>query len=355
LLVSERFAPSVGGVQTVTRVLGEALGAAGHSVRVVTNERGEEQRRGGGLLRCPGMFQLLKEYRTAEAVVLQGPTLRLGWPLMWMSKRAVLVHHIMPGNDSNRLRLWLRERLARRTRHVAVCMTLASTIRWPIEAILPNPYDQKVFHADETSSRDLDVVFAGRLVPEKGAHILIEALSILARGGTSVTASIIGNGPELRRLEESAATQGLKRWVQLRGQATGSRLAKLLNRHRVLAVPSLCAEGFGLVALEGIACGCVVVGSRTGGLPEAIGPCGTTFRTGNAECLADALRRVLGSADMIKRLRAGSDQHLARHCPEAVARRYLCFLSGNVQAEGMVDVGSGGSAAGAEAAPCALS
>ena len=41
----------------------------------------------------------------------------------------------------------------------------------------------------------------------------------------------------------------------------GAALAALLNQCRILVVPSLWAEPFGIVALEGIACGCVVVGS----------------------------------------------------------------------------------------------
>src|SRR5689334_13350053 len=81
--------------------------------------------------------------------------------------------------------------------------------------------------------------------------------------------------------------------VELTGIKSGSDLARYLARHRVMAVPSRCEEGFGIVALEGIACGCVVVGTNLGGLPEAIGPVGIVVPNGDsgARSFASATRK----------------------------------------------------------------
>ena len=87
-------------------------------------------------------------------------------------------------------------------------------------------------------------------------------------------------------------------------------------------------EAFGVVALEGIACGCVVVGSEKGGLPEAIGPCGATFPAGDTKLLAAMVRDVLRSRVAIEQFRAGAAQHLAFHSADAAAQRYL-ELAGN--------------------------
>jgi glycosyltransferase involved in cell wall biosynthesis len=217
--------------------------------------------------------------------------------------------------------------MARRARHASVGLGLAPAIPWPVEALLPNPYDETVFRLDKEVARDMDVAFVGRLIEAKGAQILVEALAILERNGIALSASIIGDGPELKRLREDIAARGLERRVGLRGLVIGSELARLLNRHRILVVPSLCPEGFGLVALEGIACGCIVVGSNWGGLPEAIGSCGATFPTGNAESLARTLGDLLGSPSKMQGLRAGAEQHLAKHRPGVVARRYLEFIN----------------------------
>ena len=61
LIVTERFSPSVGGVETVTRLLGIALSHAGHSVSIVTNQNGAEESNGEVILaRRPGALRLLR-------------------------------------------------------------------------------------------------------------------------------------------------------------------------------------------------------------------------------------------------------------------------------------------------------
>jgi glycosyltransferase involved in cell wall biosynthesis len=150
---------------------------------------------------------------------------------------------------------------------------------WPIESVLPNPYDAALFRPD-TNRRTCDVVFVGRLIREKGAHILIEALGILHRAGRAVNAAIIGGGPERAHLEELARERSVHARIDFAGEMTVGSLAQRLNEHRILVIPSM-DEAFGIVALEGAACGCAVIASDAGGLPEAVGPCGCLFPAGD--------------------------------------------------------------------------
>jgi glycosyltransferase involved in cell wall biosynthesis len=85
-------------------------------------------------------------------------------------------------------------------------------------------------------------------------------------------------------------------------------------------------EPFGIVALEGMACGCVVVGSQGGGLSEAIGPGGLTFANGDVGALTEALRRVLIDAGLQQQLREAGAQHARQHTVPQIARRYLAVL-----------------------------
>jgi len=110
--------------------------------------------------------------------------------------------------------------------------------------------------------------------------------------------------------------------VTFAGQRTGSELAALINQHRIMVVPSR-SEGFGIVALEGIACGCIVVGSDTGGLPEAIGNCGIIFRSGDVVDLSKVLMQVLADKAVEERILAAREHHLARFTRREVARQYL--------------------------------
>jgi glycosyltransferase involved in cell wall biosynthesis len=100
----------------------------------------------------------------------------------------------------------------------------------------------------------------------------------------------------------------------------------LLNQHRILAVPSRWEEPFGVVALEGIACGCVVVAADGGGLPEAIGPCGVTFARGDAGALAERFRELLRPGADLRPFHAAAPAHLARHATREVAARYLAVF-----------------------------
>src|SRR5436305_516685 len=84
-------------------------------------------------------------------------------------------------------------------------------------------------------------------------------------------------------------------------------------------ISSIIPEGFGVVALEGIASGCVVLGADAGGLPEAIGPCGLTFERGSAGDLARKIEMVLGDAELRRTLQLTADKHLAKHQPSVVA------------------------------------
>ena len=323
LIVSERFFPSVGGVQTVTRLLAEALVGLAHRVTVVTREPGpDEDVRGVRLLRRPWAIRLFSQYRRADAIIVQGLPMRLGWPLL-RRPDGWAIHHIQPVACEGRLSGCLRAKLAARVRHAAVSRALARELPWFAQAVLPNPYEDEVFRNDESVARNRDVIFVGRLITEKGVSVLMRALAILQRGGRSVTATIVGDGPERRGLEEMVKSTKLEQSVVFAGQITGSVLAQLLNHHRLMVVPSVYHEPFGVVALEGIACGCVVIGSDAGGLPEAIGPCGTTFPLGDAPSLAGKIQHTLASPEKMNSLRAGARSHLAVHRPSVVARKYL--------------------------------
>jgi glycosyltransferase involved in cell wall biosynthesis len=138
--------------------------------------------------------------------------------------------------------------------------------------------------------------------------------------------AIIGDGPEMTRLRGQAARLGIGSRVGFLGTRTGEDLVRLLNQHRVLVVPSRYDEPFGIVALEGIACGCAVVGSEGGGLKDAIGSCGRTFRNGDVADLARVLREVFEDPETPARFQRHAAEHLASHTSAGVAAEYLAAL-----------------------------
>ena len=211
------------------------------------------------------------------------------------------------------LRDMLKKLVLRRVYNVAISKAIAAHLPGkPI--VIGNPYREEVFHRDTSIKKDRDVVFLGRLVSDKGADTLLEALK-----GLKASCTVIGDGSERAKLEKMA--EGLD--VRFTGALSGKTLAAELNRHRVIVVPSRWQEPFGIVALEGMACGCVPIVSAGGGLPDAIGPCGATFSNGNAAELRRELEALLGNEARCQSLRELAVSHLARHTTATVAQRYL--------------------------------
>ena len=193
--------------------------------------------------------------------------------------------------------------------NVYVSEMMQEAIGLPGELLL-NAYDEDIFRLMPEVPRDLDFAFVGRLVREKGVDIFIDALARL--GDRPFRATIIGIGPEEQSLKAQVEAAGLADRVSFAGLVRGDDLAKLLNRHQILVVPSRWEEPFGLVALEGAACGCVVVGTRSGGLIDAVGPCGPIVPKEDPAALAATLERLADDAECRAGFRSQAAAHLER-------------------------------------------
>ncbi|HTP40135.1 MAG TPA: glycosyltransferase family 4 protein [Steroidobacteraceae bacterium] len=324
LFCTHVFAPSVGGIETVSAMLAEEFVRQGHEVELVTQTAGDAMRgEGYRIHRRPGLRQLLRLLRWCEVCFHNNISLRTAWPLLLLPRPWVVAHHTWIPHAGLAGRV---KRLAlRRARGIAPSRALAGHLDTPV-TVIPNPYDEGRFGPREGVRRERDMVFVGRLVSDKGCGQLLDALQILFARGLHPTLTIIGSGPEAGTLAEQASRLGLAARVEFTGVLHGENLVAALNRHRILVVPSRWEEPFGVVALEGVACGCVVVGSDGGGLPDAMGPCGLAYERGNAQALADSLERMLRDDSLRARLRDAAPGHLATHHRPAVAARYLRVL-----------------------------
>jgi glycogen(starch) synthase len=137
----------------------------------------------------------------------------------------------------------------------------------------------------------------------------------------------VGSGHEAEAYRKRSNDLGLNTQVTFFGAAAPVQVAEICTAHKVAVVPSLCEEAFGLVALEAIACGCAVVRSMSGGLPEAIGPCGVTYATTSVNDLAARLEQLVLEPRRLEAMQKYAQEHLARHTRTAVAARYLRFMS----------------------------
>jgi glycosyltransferase involved in cell wall biosynthesis len=172
-------------------------------------------------------------------------------------------------------------------------------------------------------------VFLGRLVSDKGADLLLEAIALFAPPRPTLT--IIGSGPEQASLRHRVRDLQIADSVVFSGPLEGEALVRSLHAHQVMVIPSVWEEPFGMVALEGIACGCVVLASDGGGLPDAVGAAGLLFQRGDVESLHCNLQLLLKDPALRSELRAQAPAHLRNFQPKQVSSRYLDVLEHAVQ------------------------
>jgi glycogen(starch) synthase len=328
LFSSHAFAPSIGGLETVSRNLAEEFARRGHEVRLITQTSAADPDSGGEPLpfpiwRRPSVRTLLALTRWCDVYFHNNISLPRVWPLLLAPRPWIVAHHVWIPHSGTAGRL--KHLALRYATGISISQAIAEHIATP-SVVIPNPYDDVTFRMQPGVERTRDLVFVGRLVSDKGVPLLLHALAALRDAGLRPSLSLIGSGPEEAKLQRQTAELNLESQVRFLGARRGPELVRILNEHRIIVVPSLWQEPFGLVALEAIACGCVAIGSAGGGLRDAIGPCGITFPNGDCHALRVALELLLRDPDGLEPLRRHAEQHLRRHRLENVAQEYLAVF-----------------------------
>lgn len=329
LISSYNFLPTIGGIETSTLTIASGLVERGHDVTVVTGTPSDTPDDFPfRVCRNPNPARLIGLVREAEVVWQNHVSLRLFWPLVFVRRPLVIMHHIWLSEHAEAgPRFGALKRLACKLgTNVFVSDILRRSVRLP-GRVVPNSYDETTFRLLPEIERDKDVAFLGRLVPYKGADIVVDAIAELAKRGQPGNATIIGLGREESALRARTDAAGIADRVTFAGPVRGAELARLLNRHRVLVVPSRWEEPFGIVALEGLACGCVVTVADSGALPEVIGPCGPVFPKDDPVALAATLENLLQDPASL----AAYCAHIPAHLKKFTKRAFIDACEAAIQ------------------------
>ncbi|MDQ4075344.1 MAG: glycosyltransferase family 4 protein [Chloroflexota bacterium] len=167
--------------------------------------------------------------------------------------------------------------------------------------------------------------YAGRLVEEKGLHILLEALGRLETEQLW-RCEVCGSGPARTSLEAQAEKLGIADRVSFHPPLPSTQMPAFYQQIDIFVLPSLTRpnwkEQFGRVIIEAMASGNVVVGSDSGEIPYVIGNAGLVVPEGDPVALHEALHRLLIDADLRHTLaHAGRDRASTRFTQRAIARR----------------------------------
>ncbi|MEA2688854.1 MAG: hypothetical protein QOD51_1461 [Candidatus Eremiobacteraeota bacterium] len=189
-----------------------------------------------------------------------------------------------------------------------------------IDVPLPLPDDAYAAHPGQSSSRE--IVFAGRVVPQKGLDSLIRAVaSIPANRRPRVRA--FGDGPALAGIRDDAARFGVG--LDAPGEVQPEKVRAAIDNAALVALPSLWAEPFGYIGIEAFARGRTVVGYDVGGvrawLEHEVN--GIAVRAGDERALGNAIEALLVDRAQRTRLaqRARVDAERFRTAP--IAERLL--------------------------------
>ena len=353
LVYSHYFAPSIGGVETIVLGLSRGLaelrmanGAPEFEITVVTDTPAgnyDDRSLPFRVIRQPGLFYLWRLVRACDVIHAAGPALLPLFLARLAGKPAAVEHHgyqaicpngilvhqpdrsVCPGHFQARryaecLRCnaqetsWLRScrnlflmfprhALTRRAAaNVAVSQHVMQRLAMPRSTVIYHGIDDPLSNTGSSNPSPERICFgyAGRLVQEKGIPVLLQAVKKLIGEGHQFEVRLIGDGDERPSLEEKIGREHLGSCVRITGYLTGTALLDALRDVQVLVMPSNWEETAGLAVIEQMMRGRLVVVADIGGLGEIVGDAGLRFTPGNADALADCMRKVLRDPSLIE-------------------------------------------------------
>ncbi|MEZ0255325.1 MAG: glycosyltransferase family 4 protein, partial [Chthoniobacter sp.] len=174
-------------------------------------------------------------------------------------------------------------------------------------SVAPSGVNQEEFHPRsefDEAVKTVRVLFVGRIDPNKGPDVAIDAVAALRAEGLAVTMTVAGGKWFYRQGDEEADPYLLSLHEKIvasqateLGHVPRDRIAEVFREHDVVCILSRSNEPFGLVALEAMASGCAVIASNRGGLPEACGGAAALVNPDDKGAVISALRRLVVSPD----------------------------------------------------------
>lgn len=325
LLCPSAFFPSRGGVEELTLKLAQGLQARGHEVEIVTNrwpaglpKQDEVEgirvtrleftlpaRRPGSVYRHYGwrhsvLADLSSVGERAHVLHIQCASSQT-WYMHALAKQQglPLVLTTQGETDMDAGQLYQRNRFMRAYFRSAAGAAAATTAcsewtRRRVETfapaferaqVIPNGVEPDDWQLPRPTEAPVIAAW-GRLVPQKGFDLLLEAFRHVKHKVPDAQLLLAGSG------DPSALSLAGRKGIQFLGPLDRGGVRALLSRARIVAVPSRL-EPFGIVALEALAAGRGLVYSDIGGLAEAAGRCGRSANPYNATQFGDALLQEL--------------------------------------------------------------
>jgi glycosyltransferase involved in cell wall biosynthesis len=195
--------------------------------------------------------------------------------------------------------------------------------------VIPNGVDtSKYSWFRNRHNTEANVLYAGRLVPEKGVHVLLHAIETMIRKYPNLRLVLCGTGFYEESLRQLAKQLNINDHIIWAGFVDEENLIKIYGQASVAVFPSLY-EPFGIVALEAMAAGTPVIVSDTGGLDEIVSHNinGLKVKAGDYLDLAKAIKLILHDPVLADKLSTNARRQIKdEYTWETVGRKtILCY------------------------------
>ena len=170
------------------------------------------------------------------------------------------------------------------------------------------------------TAKENQIIYVGRLSPEKGVHTLINAWRML---GDSIGCRLVMIGDGDYRADYESLARDL--CIEFMGKQANDTVRSEIAKSKAMVLPSECWEGMPMTILESFAEGTPCVVSDLGALPEYIrsGELGEVFKAGNAEACAAAIKRILSRPDYDEMCAAARHEAETKYSDEANYNRLM--------------------------------
>jgi glycosyltransferase involved in cell wall biosynthesis len=201
--------------------------------------------------------------------------------------------------------------------------------------VIPMGVDMLSDFTPDSDKRDRNtVVFVGRLVEKKGLTYLLEAFSLVLETNVDSRLVIAGAGPEENVLKKQASDLGIITKVEFLGAVQNDELSDFYQRAAIAVFPFVIAadgdqEGFGLVVVEALGCGCAVIASEVPAVRDILnGENGLLVSQRDSQQLAAAIVKLMQDDELCLKLsKKGRAMALEKFGWNGIAKRYNSRLS----------------------------
>lgn len=175
----------------------------------------------------------------------------------------------------------------------------------------------------------VNIAMLTRMVPNKGVHILIEALALLKNRGLEFNAILAGQGEQLDHYKMLAEKLGLTEQVKFPGWIGGDEKIEIIQNSDIMTLPSI-TEIQGIGILDAFAWGKTLITTDDIGIQQTAKHQINAWcaKAGDAQSLADGLEYLITHPDeALKLAEQGKKEALEKYCFEQIAKQHHALVS----------------------------